>query len=590
MPIRYLEKSPEERRRFGLLDLAIFLAVVSLLYLLLVLGKGASAPFRPELFRSLDLSPALLPYYVGRSLLRMFISLAISFVFAVATGYWAATSPRVERLMLPFLDICQSVPVLGFLAASVGFFMSLAPGSLLGLEAASIFAVFTSQAWNMAFSFYQSMISLPAELRDAASTLRLTWWQRFTRLYLPNGMVGLVWNAMVSFGVAWFFLAASEAFLVMGREVMLPGIGSYVAAAVRQGDTEAMVLANLTMAAVIIILDQCLWRPLVVWSNKFRTQPVDEAQVPYSVVLLALRRSALMAWLTERVQAPLAEGTNRAFARLEAAAKTGQGMGVLRRVLGRSAPVLAGGAALAVLVWGAAQVPALANQVSLGLVGKLLWLGFLTMLRVWAMVIVATLVWVPVGVWIGRNPRVASVAQPLIMLGASFPINLLYPAMMSLFLILNLNISYGSVILLILAAQWYMLSNIIVGAGTIPTDLEDAATIFKLGRWQRWRQLILPAIFPYWVTGGLAAAGGAWNATIVAEVVRWGDHLYAAPGLGAYLVEATDSGFKVGILLSVTVMSLLVIATNRLVWQRLYRQVSEGHAGLEEPERSVSDG
>jgi NitT/TauT family transport system permease protein len=511
----------------------------------------------------------------------MFISLAISFTFAVATGYWAATSRRAEKVLLPLLDICQSVPVLGFLAASVGFFMALFPGSLLGLECASIFAVFTSQAWNMAFSFYQSMIGLPADLRDSAASLRLTWWQRFTRLYLPNGTVGLVWNAMISFGVAWFFLAASEAFLVMGQEIRLPGIGSYVAEAVTQGDTRAMVLANLSMAGVIIVLDQFLWRPLVAWSSKFRTDQREGAEEPYSVVLLALRRSALMEWFRERVRSPLAERTDAAFTRLEEAARRAQGAGRLRHVTGRLTLLLAGGASLALLGWAATQLPSLADQVSPPLLLRLLYLGFLSMLRIWAMILLVTLIWVPVGVWIGRNPKVASVAQPLIMIGASFPINLLFPAVMLLFLAINLDISYGTILLLALATQWYVLSNVIVGASTIPAELEDAARVFKLSGLQRWRRLILPTIFPYWVTGGLAAAGGAWNATIVAEAVRWGDRFYVAPGLGSYLVEATNQGFGVGIILSITVMSLLVIATNHLVWQRLYRAVGEGHAGLE---------
>ncbi len=580
MPRRFLEKGPEERRRFGLLDAAIFVLVIGLLYVLLVLGRGASAPFRPELFRSLDLSPTLIPYYVGRSLLRMFISLTISFAFAVASGYWAATSRRVERFMLPFLDICQSVPVLGFLAASVGAFMALFPGSVLGLECASIFAVFTSQAWNMAFSFYQSMISLPEELRDSASTLRLTWWQRFTRLYLPNGTVGLVWNAMVSFGVAWFFLAASEAFLVMGRAVRLPGIGSYVAEAVVRGDTRAMVLANVTMLAVVVLLDQLMWRPMVVWSHKFRSEQQEGAEEPSSYVLLTLRRSALLEWARERVRRPLAEGTDRAFASLERAAQRAQATPGLGRLLPRLPVILVVAAVLALVGYAASALPSLLADISAALIGNLFWLGFLSMLRIWVMIMLITALWVPVGVWVGRNPRAARVAQPLIMIGASFPINLLFPAMMSLFLVVGLDISWGCVVLLALATQWYVLSNIIVGSQTIPAELDDAAAVFKLGRLQRWRRLILPAVFPYWVTGALAAAGGAWNATIVAEVVRWGERTYVARGLGSYLVQATDDGYQTGILMSITVMSFLVIATNRLVWQPLYHKVGGERLGL----------
>jgi NitT/TauT family transport system permease protein len=571
MPIRSLEKSPEERRRFGVLDAAIFLFVVSLLYLFLVLGRGAAVPFRPELFQRLDLSPAALPYYAGRSLLRMFIAFWLSLFFSVIYGYWAASSRRAERVLIPLLDILQSVPVLGFLAATITAFIALFPGSLLGLECASIFAVFTSQAWNMTLSFYQSMTELPADLRDSAAMLRLTWSQRFSRLYLPNAATGLIWNGMISFGASWFFLAASEALTLQGRQVLLPGIGSYVAEAVREGDSMAMGLAILTMVIIIVALDQLVWKPVTAWGSKFRTATSHPIEEPSSIILLALRRSALVEWASEGARRHLAEPAGRTLWRIEAAAQQPGPISALANGLRRLPLVAATLGVLLLAAWSALHLPEMLAGVPWHLPLHLFLLGLLSMLRVWAMVILATLVWLPVGVWIGQNPRVALHAQPLVTLGASFPVNLIFPAMMFIFLKIGLSINYGSILLMGLAAQWYILSNVIVGALLMSPELKEAAAAFGLGRWQRWRRLILPSVFPYWLTGAIAAAGGAWNATIVAEMVSWGDRVYVARGLGSYIVEATATGNRPALLLSISVMSILVIANNRLIWRRLYR-------------------
>jgi NitT/TauT family transport system permease protein len=446
-------------------------------------------------------------------------------------------------------------------------FIALFSGSLLGLEMASIFAIFTSQAWNMAFSFYQSLKMLPRELDEAVTLYRLPRWQRFVRLEVPASMIGLVWNAMMSFGGGWFFVAASEAISVLNQQYTLPGIGSYVAAAVAARDLRAILLAMATMAAVIVVVDQFFWRPLVAWANKFKLETRASADVPQSW-LLDLLRSSRVPGLVHKALSPLGEAFNRQIVRrfpvhpprAETNPRSRSGDWLYNGLL---LILLAG-----LIVWGLNFVLA---EVGLREVGDAVLRGLATFGRVVVLVVVSTLIWTPIGVAIGFNPRLAHLAQPVVQLMASFPANFIFPFATVVFIRAGINLNWGGILLMALGAQWYILFNTIAGAMSIPTDLREMTANMGLHGWRLWRHLIMPGIFSAWVTGGITAGGGAWNASIVSEIVTWGSTTLTAYGLGAYVAQATGVGDWPRIVLGVGVMSLYVVGFNRLFWRRLYK-------------------
>jgi len=499
----------------------------------------------------------------------MFIALFFSTVFTLLYGYAAARSRRAEKVLVPILDILQSVPVLGFLTITVTAFIALFPGSELGLECASIFAIFTSQAWNMTFSFYASLKSLPRELDELSHSLRLTRWQRFWKIEVPSGAIGLVWNGMMSFGGSWFFLVASELITVANHKYSLPGIGSFVFAASEKGDLGAVGLAIATMIIMVIAVNIVFWRPLVAWTEKFRNETTEASETARSVVLDFLARSS---WprVLGRLRARLAEPLGRAM-----------------RILGRDdapPPVatsrqrvgdLAFGAAVAVLVaFGAYEVLhfiATSRGVGLGQIPHCFALGAATFGRVVVLLVFATLIWVPVGVWIGMNPQVSRLAQPIVQVLASFPANFLFPFATFVFIKLGLSLNIGGILLMALGAQWYIVFNVIAGASAIPSDMREAMAVLNVRGWQRWKRLIIPGILTSYVTGGITAAGGAWNASIVAEVVTYHHTTLTAYGLGAYIVHASNAGNKAELICGVAVMSVYVVVANRLFWRRLYR-------------------
>jgi NitT/TauT family transport system permease protein len=552
---------------FGLADVAVILGALLLLALVARVGAGAFVAFvPPRNVPAISLDPRDLPYYAARSTLRMFIALFASFAFTFAYGYAAARSRYAERVLIPLLDILQSVPVLGFLSITVTGFIALFPGSLLGLEAASIFAIFTSQAWNMAFSFYQSLRTLPSDLSEATAAYGLPAWQRFVRLEVPAGMIGLIWNAMMSFGGGWFFLAASEAISVLNQQYTLPGIGSYVAAAVSARDMPALGYAVLTIAVVILAIDQLFWRPIVAWSDKFRLEQSAAAEAPQSWVYDLIRQSRIVP-LLGRSCAPFAD----AVTALLSASRTVR----LRREL---SPGTARGLdraytlflALVVAALVALTVRFILTTVGPAEVGRVVWLGAHTLLRVMVLLIFASLVWTPIGVAIGFNPRLSRILQPVALFLASFPANFIFPFATLAFIRFHISINYGSILLMALGSQWYILFNSIAGASSIPTDLREMADDVGLHGLQRWRRLIIPGIFSSWVTGGITASGGAWNASIVSEIVTWGSSTLTATGLGAYIADATAKGDWPRITLGVGMMSIYVVGINRIVWRRLY--------------------
>lgn len=563
--------TPEALRRFpfGLADVAVILGTLVLLALIARIGAGALVSFHPpEVVPAIDLDPRNLPYYAGRSTLRMFIALFFSTVFTLIYGYVAANSRRAERVMIPLLDILQSVPVLGFLSITVTGFIALFPGSLLGLEAASIFAIFTSQVWNMTFSFYQSLRTIPRELDEAARLYHLSRWQRFTQLEVPAATIGLLWNAMMSFGGGWFFVAASEAISVLNQEYTLPGIGSYVAAAIAAEDLAALGYALITIAIVIILVDQLFWRPLIAWSDKFRMEQSAAAETPESWVY-DLLQTARIPRLVGQALTPAQEALNqflswltqpRSTFKLEDPALQER----YDRLYNVTLLVMIG----CLITW---ALHFILTTVGLGEVFKTFWLGILTLLRVTVLLLLATVIWTPVGVAIGFNPKLARALQPVVQFLASFPANFIFPFATLFFIRSHISIEWGSILLMALGAQWYILFNSIAGAQGIPTDLREMADDIGLHGWQRWRKLIIPGIFSAWVTGGVTASGGAWNASIVSEIVSWGQTTLVATGLGAYIAEATTVGDWPRITLGIGMMSLFVVGLNRLLWRRLYQ-------------------
>ena len=559
-------KGSLRRRSFTAVDVVVAVGVVVILVGAVRLGESFGVP-SSNVGTSVSTSPSHLPYYALLSLLRMFIALALSLTFALVYGTAAARLRRARTVMIPLLDILQSVPVLGFLTVTVTFFISLFPGSSLGLECAAIFAVFTSQAWNMTFSFYHSLVSQPRELDEAARSFRLTKWERFWKLDVPSSMIGLVWNGMMSFGGGWFFLAASEAITVAGTHHSVPGIGSYVAVAEANEDVGAILLAIVVMVVMIIGVNVLFWRPLVAWSEKFRVESSEAAESPRSITLDLLRRSRVPA-LVGRPLKPVGRALDRAT-RPFGLAEVPLHVPEKRRRAGDLAFV----AIVAVLLgWGVWEMLSyFHDQGVLSQVPYCLQLGFYTLIRVAVVVAISTVIWVPVGAKIGMSPRLSRFAQPVVQVLASFPAIFLFPLAIIVFQFLGLSLEIGGIVLMMLGAQWYILFNVIAGASALPSDLREMADQFRLTRRQRWTQLILPGIFPYYVTGGITAAGGAWNASIVAEVVTYHHTTLSATGLGAYIVQATNTGNKAKLICGIGVMAVYVVGVNRLFWRRLYR-------------------
>ncbi|HEY3268868.1 MAG TPA: ABC transporter permease subunit [Armatimonadota bacterium] len=553
----------------------IFAGLFALLYGLVQTAPQMGQPFSPSQKLSISLSPWSLPTYALRSLIRMFAAYAIALLFALVSGRIAAYNPRAERWIIPFLDICQSVPPLGFLAVAVTFFMHVFPGSLLGLECASVVTIFSSQAWNLAFSFYQSLKTLPRDLHEAAINYHLTPWQRFVKLELPFAMTGLVWNSMMSFGSGWFFLAASETITVLRHDYGLPGLGSYMAQAVAAEPVNigAIVWCIGAIVGTIVLVDQLFWRPVVAWSQRFRSDSAEDDQEPTSVVLDVLRNSNITEWANRRLMAPIGEAMNRALRGRKRVSDMRTPPSLFSRLLRITlwlvviawvAPVIGRGAITAI------------SAMSWRMAAHLLYLGFLTSVRIAAVVVLATIIWVPVGVRIGFSQRLARIAQPLVQIAASFPMNVVFPLVTYVFIKLHVSLNWGSILLLLLGTQGYILFNIIAGAMQVPAELKEAAQAFHLRGWNLWKTLILPAIFPAWVTGALTLAGGAWNASIVAEVITWGAHPPApAAGLGAYITRATGEGDWPGTILSISIMAALVVLLNRWLWQPLYALAEE---------------
>ena len=567
---RRLQTVPAAVRRDSALpnlyDLIVFVALAALGILLAKGAAGIRAPISALEVSPISLDPAYLPGYALRSTLRMFAAIGASLLFTFVVGTLASKSRKAELVLIPALDILQSVPVLGFLTFTVVFFMGLFPGSQLGAELAAIFAIFTSQAWNMAFSFYQSLSTLPRDLDEASRHFKLSAWLRFWRLEAPYAAPGLVWNTMMSMSGGWFFVVASEVISVGNTKVQLPGIGSYIALAIDKKDLTAIAYAVTMMAIVILIYDQLIFRPIVAWTDKFHFEMTAAQARPRSWVYDLIRHTRLL-----RKLAGLVEFATEPLNRASVALRHNQKPRAVNSLLVQAGDYLWLGIVTATVAWSLWTIIAYVHA-TLGLndVIEAVGAGLLTMLRVIILIALTSLIWVPIGVWIGLRPKVAEAVQPIAQFLAAFPANVLFPFFVVVIATYKLDPSIWLSPLMILGTQWYILFNVIAGASAFPSDLKEAATLYKVRSWTWWRRVILPGIFPYYVTGALTASGGSWNASIVAEVASWGDTKLKATGLGAYIAKATDAGDFHRVVLGIAVMSIFVVLFNRLLWRRLY--------------------
>ncbi|HLG46214.1 MAG TPA: ABC transporter permease subunit [Reyranella sp.] len=554
-----------ERLSPNLYDLAIFILIAAAFAILAHGARQIAAPAERLVGQPIVLDPINLPEYALRTTLRMFAAIVASLVFTFVVATLAAKSRKAELVILPALDILQSVPVLGFLTFTVTYFLHLFPGSELGAECAAIFAIFTSQAWNMAFSFYQSLRTVPRDLVEVSEHFQLSPWLTFWRLEAPFAAPGLIWNTMMSMSGGWFFVVASEAITVGDTTIKLPGIGSWLAVAIDEQDIGAVVLAVATMAVVILLYDQLVFRPIVAWADKFRFEQTAASQRPRSWVYDLWRRARLTRRTAQAV-GWLGAGVERLLPRPRARPI------VMRSSTARPFDIVWIALVLAIVAYALWRIVVFTRQ-------SLDWhdvviaveMGFLTFARVVVLIALASVIWVPAGVWIGLRPWAASKVQPVAQFLAAFPANVLFPIAVVVIVHWHLNADVWLSPLMVLGTQWYILFNVIAGASAFPTDLREASTLFRLRQGQWWRRVIIPGILPYYVTGALTAAGGSWNASIVAEVASWGDTRLRAAGLGSYIADATAAGDYARVVLGIGVMSVMVVSCNRLLWRPLYR-------------------
>jgi len=569
MPSSTFPSLAASRRLPNAWDLVAIVCVFAALMSVAHVARGTWVPLSAPNATAVSLDPSNLPNYAVRTTMRMFAALMASLVFTFTYATAAAKSRRAGLVMVPVLDILQSVPILGFLTFTVVFFMNLFPGQVLGLELAAIFAIFTSQAWNMAFSMYQSLTTVPRDLAEASYSFHLSAWQRFWRLEVPFAMPGLVWNTMMSMSGGWFFVVASEAISVGDNTWSLPGIGSYVALALQKSDIRAVFYAIATMLLVILAYDQLLFRPLVAWSAKFRFETTAGATADDPWMLKLIRRTRLLGALGDAMA-----GLFNRISGLRLSLRTAK-PGTMRKPPSRAVDVLfyaATAAAIALALW--EIVGFVSASLTWSDLGTAVLLGSFTMIRVIVLMIVATLIWVPIGVWLGLRPVWARRAQPLAQFLAAFPANLLFPPFVLFIVYFHLNTDIWLTPLMVLGTQWYILFNVIAGAAAFPGDLREAAANFRIGGLLWWRKVIIPGIMSYYVTGAITASGGSWNAAIVAEVASWGDTHLTAHGLGAYIADATSAGDMHKVVLGVVVMSAYVIMFNRVLWRPMYAYAS----------------
>jgi NitT/TauT family transport system permease protein len=561
-----IDPKSEFRSRWSIGDVLLPLAIVSFIFIIVQTASKFTGTYDSEYVINLSLN--FLPTYALQTLVRMLAAYGLSLGFSLSYAYVAYRSTTWSKVLIPLLDILQSIPVLSFLPAVVLALVGLFPGQRLGIELASILLIFTGMTWNMTFSFYQSLSSIPKELIEASQVYRLSPWQRFWTLELPSGVVGLVWNSVMSVAGGWFFLMQTESFTLSNRNFTLPGLGSFLKAAADKGDNWAILWGIIVLIGIITIIDYFIWRPMIAWAEKFKHETVEATQVPESRVLDFLRRSPTMRIVSDRLFVPISETFNQAFSTkpqspLRSQNKTSKWMNLLNLLLlGLVGSIAIGGTVEAFLLLGKMPLSSW-QQVATG--------ALFTSIRVLIVLILSLLITVPVGVTIGRDPKLAQFLQPIVQIAASVPATALFPILLLGLANIGGGLDIGAVILMTLGSMWYILFNVIAGAQAIPSELFEAARVYKLSSLERWRTLILPGIFPYLVTGIITAVGGAWNASIAGEYIKFQGNVMTATGLGSTITQASDVGDFPLLLASTIVMSLLVVTTNRLVWRPLYR-------------------
>jgi NitT/TauT family transport system permease protein len=544
-------------------EIPIVLAGMGLFYVVLAFARYWSGPLNSQ--AEISLSPLSLPKYALFSVLRIAVAYVISFVFTLIYGYTAAYNRRAEKFMIPLLDTLQSIPVLSFLPGVMISMVALFPNRQLGVELGSILLIFTGQVWNMTFSFYSSLKTIPAEMREAASAYRLSWWQRFWQLELPQAAIGLIWNSMMSVAGGWFFLMACEMFVLGSRDFQLPGLGSYLQTAANAGDTRAIVWGITTMIGTIVAIDQIIWRPVIAWAQKFKLEQVS-GEAPRSPILSLLRSSKLLPFVSRSWIFPLREKLDLHFARMRPEPwLSSESKRISRWLVGPLGLLVLSGIAYAL-----AKMFSMISTLSAFEVRHILLGTGATFLRVEFALLLAAVWTIPVGVAIGLRPRLSAIAQPIAQVAASVPATALFPIILLILIRVGGGLGIGSIVLLLIGTQWYILFNVIAGATAIPADLKEVCSVYRLSALDRWRNLFLPAIFPYLITGIVTASGGAWNASIVAEYFHFRGETVSTIGLGAIISQATDSGnFRV-LLAATVMMAMIVVTLNRLVWRRLY--------------------
>ena len=551
-----------------LMDLAV--AIFALSVFVAVIGTGVYWLGKPVPVVPISNSIGALPLYAFYSIVRMSIAYLLSLVFAISYGYIAAYNPRLEPWMVAVLDILQSIPVLSFLPPVVLAMVALVPGHQMGIEMGVILLIFTGQVWNLAFSFYSSLKSIPREMVEATRVYRYSGWQRFWQLEMPYAAIGLVWNSIVSVAGGWFALIFCETFTMGDRNFQLPGLGSYIQTATYAGDMRALLSGIAVVILIVVATDQLVWRPLIAWSDKFKFEQVESSERVTSPILTMLRRSNLFSTLPGRIFARLDEPISKRMAQrrenhvvhsLDQAERGGGSIALWALCL----------AALGVACWGTAQAAYMLSTVTWPELRLLLEGAVATFLRVNASLLISAAWTIPVGVAIGLNPRLARIVQPLAQVLASVPATAFFPILLIGLVKIGGGLGIGSIALMLLGTQWYILFNVIAGAMSIPSDLREVSELFHFTRWQRWTKLILPGIFPYLITGMVTASGGAWNASVMAEYSHVKDRTLETIGLGAQIDAATDSGKFALLLLATIMISVMVVTMNRLVWRRLYR-------------------
>jgi NitT/TauT family transport system permease protein len=568
-----LPATPAARRlpRLGAGDIAVMVGLAAIIALIIT-AAGRTVQHTPS--ANISLSASALPLYSAYSFLRMLFAYILSLAFTLAYAHVAATNERASRIMIPILDVLQSIPILSFLPGVVLTLVALFPHSSIGVELAAVFLIFTCMTWNMTFSFYDSAKTLPLDLREAAVVYRLSPWRRFFQLEVPFGMIGLVWNSMMSWAGGWFFLMVAEQLQLGNHSYQLPGLGSYLQKAATQGNIGAMVMGLGTLIVLIVLLDAVIWRPLVSWADKFKLEMTRTGDAPESRVLDLLRRSALLEWVQQRYLHPLMD---RLMPRLTSylPSDPAPALEPQPRRTKVSASQIIGWAIVIVLMAlslvGVVKSVQLLAQVNFGQWLGIFGDGLITMLRTLGAMVIGIAWTVPVGVAIGMNPKWAKRLQPIVQVVAAIPATAVFPILLLLILRLPAGIEIAALLLMVLGTQWYVLFNIIAGASAIPTDMREAARLYQVTGWRRWKTMILPAIFPYLVTGMVIAAGGSWNASVVAEYIVFNGHVHTTRGLGADIAQAAANQNMALLLASTLVMAVLVVLLDRGVWHRLYK-------------------